>query len=244
MSAVEEMAPAHESLTDALVAAQAEMPAVPKTAKANYGNYATLDSLIALTRPVLNRHGLAITQLPGWIHVADNPAPTLRTILIHGSSGDSMESEMLLILGKTDMQNLGSAMTYAKRYAWSAVLGISADDDDDGTTASPDNQPRQQQRREERIERLLAAEPRDVENLRSLLLEEGLDDETIEKGFAAGRRANGGDLSQEWVNEKTDAAIERQSILDAQVEAAVSDGEPEMPPEVAERLAETFEPSD
>lgn len=124
-------------LAAALVKAQASMPAVDKTAKANYGMYATLDHLIAKTRPVLNDNGLAIVQFPA---VSDLGQPTLRTILVH-SSGEQLSADMPLFVPRQDMQNLGSAITYAKRYAWSAVLGIAADDDDDGTVASPDNQP-------------------------------------------------------------------------------------------------------
>ena len=43
---------------------------------------------------------------------------------------------MPLILAKQDMQALGSAITYARRYAWAAALGIAADEDDDHQAAS------------------------------------------------------------------------------------------------------------
>lgn len=113
------------------------MPVVEKTKKANYGMYATLDSLILKTRPILNAHGLAIIQFP-----ASSPSgePVLRTILCH-ESGEQVSADMPLFVVRQDMQQLGSAITYAKRYAWSAALGIAADDDDDGTAASPANQP-------------------------------------------------------------------------------------------------------
>lgn len=124
-----------KELTVALLAAQKEMPAVEKTAKANYGMYATLDHLIAKTRPVLNKHGLAVVQFPA---VSDLGQPLLRTILVHGATGQMLEADMPLLLpdDKKGMQALGAAITYARRYALSAALGIAAEDDDDGASAT------------------------------------------------------------------------------------------------------------
>jgi hypothetical protein len=116
------------TLATALIAAQKDMPAVEKTAKANYGKYATLDNIIAKTRSVLNKHGLSIVQFPV---LTDTGGPGLQTTITH-SSGESITSVMPLFLGKQDMQNLGSAITYARRYAWAAALGISAEPDTDG----------------------------------------------------------------------------------------------------------------
>jgi hypothetical protein len=121
-----------ETLASALVNAQAAMPAVAKTAKAVYGKYATLDEIIERTRPVLNEHGLSITQFP---EVTELGAPGLRTTITH-TSGESVSSLMPLLLVKQDMQSLGSAITYARRYAWAAALGIAADADDDGAHAT------------------------------------------------------------------------------------------------------------
>jgi uncharacterized protein (DUF3820 family) len=121
-----------ETLATALIAAQKEMPAVEKTAKAVYGMYATLDHIIAKTRPVLNKHGLSIVQFPV---VTDQGAPGLKTSILH-SSGESVSAVTPLFLPKQDMQALGSAITYARRYAWAAALGISAEADDDGAYAT------------------------------------------------------------------------------------------------------------
>lgn len=122
------------ALAAALVKAQAAMPAVEDNARANYGTYVTLDHLIAKTRNILNEHGLAIVQFPS---VSELGAPTLRTILIHGESGERLEADCPLFLnGKNDMQALGGAITYARRYGWGAALGISTDQDDDGNAVS------------------------------------------------------------------------------------------------------------
>lgn len=123
-------------LAKALVAAQAEMPAVDKTGKSNFGAHATLDHIIAKTRNVLNKHGLSITQLPV---VTELGGPGLRTTITH-TSGESESAVMPLLLVKQDMQSLGSAITYARRYAWAAALGISAEADDDGEHATRPSQ--------------------------------------------------------------------------------------------------------
>lgn len=119
-------------LAKALVAAQAEFDPVTKAAQANYGKYATLDEIIEKTRPILNRHGLVVTQFP---EVAETGQPLLRTTITH-TSGESVSHAMPLLLQKQDMQALGSAITYARRYAWASALGIAAEEDDDGNQAS------------------------------------------------------------------------------------------------------------
>jgi hypothetical protein len=122
------------TLGAALVAAQADMPAVDKDGTNPHfrNQFVTLDNLIAKTRPVLNRHGLSLMQFPS---VSDLGAPTLTTRITH-TSGESVEYVMPLFLPKQDMQTLGSAITYARRYAWAAALGISSDEDDDGNQAT------------------------------------------------------------------------------------------------------------
>ena len=76
--------------------------------------------------------GLVVIQFPGITDVFENvPAqPSLITRLSH-SSGEWMEAETPLFLVKDDPQAQGSAITYMRRYAYCAVLGIVADPDDD-----------------------------------------------------------------------------------------------------------------
>jgi hypothetical protein len=124
------------TLASALVAAQANMPTVAKDAENPHfkSKFVSLDALIEKTRPVLNGHGLALVQFPT---VSDLGAPVLRTILIHGPSGEQLTADMALLVTGTTMQQLGSAITYARRYAWAAVLGVATEADDDGNSASP-----------------------------------------------------------------------------------------------------------
>src|SRR5690606_13851005 len=61
----------------------------------------------------------------------------IRTVLGH-SSGQWISSTFRLIVGKNDMQGLGSAITYARRYAISALVGVVDTEDDDGNASLPD----------------------------------------------------------------------------------------------------------
>ena len=121
-------------LAKAMVAAQAEMPSVEKNATNPHfrNKFASLDNIIDKTRPVLNKHGLSIQQFPS---LSDLGAPTLVTRLTH-VSGEALEYQAPLFLQGQDMQKYGAALTYARRYAWAAALGIANDEDDDGNHAS------------------------------------------------------------------------------------------------------------
>lgn len=123
---------AYGSLGLALAAAQAEMGRAKKTAKNPHfkSKYADLDAVCDAALPALNRHGIAVVQPlerigDEWVQV---------TRFIHGDSGETMETPVPLIMGKMDMQGLGSAMTYARRYGLMALAGI-APEDDDGNAA-------------------------------------------------------------------------------------------------------------
>jgi len=128
-------------LAAALVAAQAEFSAVPKGSNNPFfkSKYAALPDVVASASPVLAKHGLAVTQgisfQQGFSDNANVLHDTLTTSLIH-KSGQWIESEMPLHLPKQDPQGQGSAVTYARRYAYMAILGLVADDDDDGNAAS------------------------------------------------------------------------------------------------------------
>ena len=125
----------------ALVEAQAEFSAVPKGSTNPFfkSKYAALPDVVASASPVLAKHGLAVTQgisfQQGFSDNANVLHDTLTTTLIH-KSGQWIESEMPLHLPKQDPQGQGSAVTYARRYAYMAILGLVADDDDDGNSAS------------------------------------------------------------------------------------------------------------
>lgn len=95
-------------------------------------NYAPLDTILSTVRPVLSKHGLSVVQIPGSV---ENNI-TVTTILFH-ESGEYLESEPLVLrMDKMTAQGAGSAITYARRYALSAILGVASEDDDDGNAAA------------------------------------------------------------------------------------------------------------
>lgn len=121
-------------LFTALAKAQGEMSAVPfDSANPHFRNkYASLAKIQEVVRSPLALNGLTVIQT---IESYEDGSPWVETLLGH-TSGQFITSALKLILNKNDMQNLGSATTYAKRYCLCAMLGISGDNDDDGNLAS------------------------------------------------------------------------------------------------------------
>jgi hypothetical protein len=123
-----------KNLAKALSDFQAEIEN-PKNTASNpffHSKYAPLQEILNLVRPKLAQHGLAILQSPS----GDGKNITINTILMH-ESGEWIEGEPLVLQAdKPTAQSAGSAITYGRRYAISAVLGISSEDDDDGNSAS------------------------------------------------------------------------------------------------------------
>lgn len=117
------------ALAKALAKAQAELKNPPKD-KTNphfRSKYADLATVRDWVLPVLNRHGLSVVQLPcEWCG-----RPALLTLLMH-ESGEYFGAYLPLLLTKQDPQGLGSALTYARRYALQALAGVAADEDVDG----------------------------------------------------------------------------------------------------------------
>lgn len=126
----------------ALCKAQAEMPAAAKDADNSYFNtsYADLRSVQRACMPALTSNGFSVFQR---IEHRDD-SMWLVTDLCH-SGGHVMSSPVPLVVNKKDMQGLGSAMTYARRYGLMAAAGVAADDDDGNAAAkAPGEMPKKQ----------------------------------------------------------------------------------------------------
>ena len=89
-------------------------------------HYSTLASVWDACREPLSKCGLSVTQTT---RIADNGEPVIITTLLH-SSGEWMSGELLVKPVKNDPQSVGSAITYGRRYALSAMVGIAPEDDD------------------------------------------------------------------------------------------------------------------
>ena len=115
------------NLTEKLMKVRDEIQPIKRDGRNPHfkSNYATLENVIdAVTEPlknngfflfhrgINNEHGMCIT-----------------TELLH-IDGDGIHTEIPLVLGKNDMQGLGSAITYARRYGILSLLNLPTEDDD------------------------------------------------------------------------------------------------------------------
>lgn len=102
--------------------------------------YISLDEIIEAVRRPLAEQGLAFFQSV----VSEGDRIGVRTLLMH-SSGEFIESDVLFLPGmNANAQDAGGAITYAKRYALTAALGLAADDDDDAQQVTQQQREQQQ----------------------------------------------------------------------------------------------------
>ena len=126
-----------DKLAAALAKAQSEFKPIKKdktakvrSEKGSYEyHYADLSAVFDSVREALAKNGLAVTQ-----RTIVNGGLTLETRLLH-SAGQWIAATYPLPSGGR-AQEMGSALTYAKRYSLSSMLGIAAEDDDDGADAA------------------------------------------------------------------------------------------------------------
>lgn len=116
----------------ALAAAQMQMGKALKSAANPHfkSKYADLAEVADACMPALNSNGIAVIQP---IREQDGKLYAV-TILAH-EGGETLECPVPLIVQKNDMQGLGSAITYARRYGLMSMAGI-APEDDDGNAAA------------------------------------------------------------------------------------------------------------
>lgn len=88
--------------------------------------YATLDAVIDATREALASNGLAQVCIIGNGKI---------TVTLAHESGESVSSSLPLPDPAGGWQAFGSALTYARRYLWSPMIGVAAEEDDDGNAA-------------------------------------------------------------------------------------------------------------
>ena len=122
------------ALAGALAKAQLQIEPASKNATNPHfrSHYADLASIWDACRGPLNTNGLSIVQFPCD---GDVGRTGLCTMLLH-SSGEFISEVVTTRSQKDDPQGLGSALTYLRRYALAAVVGVTATEDDDGNAAS------------------------------------------------------------------------------------------------------------
>ena len=139
--------PTIAALAAALVKAQSAMGGAKKDSTNPHFKtaYADLASVWDACRAPLANAGLSVVQLVS----SDSAHAIIETILAH-SSGEWVSSTLAVPLTKSDAQGLGSAITYGRRYALAAIVGVCpADDDGEAAVARPTQRTQPAQRAQE-----------------------------------------------------------------------------------------------
>lgn len=130
------MTASNTSIHAALAAFQAAMPIVAKDASNSHfkSKFASLAQITRDVMPILTKNGLSFSVAP---RVTPNGTYEAVGILAH-TSGETITGSLPLY--GQNAQQLGSALTYCRRYLLSSLTGVVTDDDDDGTLAAQNAQ--------------------------------------------------------------------------------------------------------
>jgi len=115
-------------IATALAKAQGEMkPAIKDATNPHFrSKYADLAANVEAARGPLAKYGIAVVQEP----VTVEGGIAVSTRLLHGSGQWIQFDPLTVPMAKLDAHGVGSATTYARRYALGAALGLVAEDDD------------------------------------------------------------------------------------------------------------------
>lgn len=122
-----------DKIFPALVSAWAEIDTAVKDASNPFFNsvYADLPSVMGAIKPHFVKNNLAMLQPASRL----DSQVLISTIIVH-SSGQWIASDFAISAVDSKPQSIGSAITYARRYAASSITGVVSDKDDDGNAAS------------------------------------------------------------------------------------------------------------
>lgn len=123
-----------KNIIGALLKVQAELKNPANSTVNSYfgNNYAPLPDILNLVKPILTKNDLLLVQDTGS---NDDCGVFVQTTLYH-TSGEFLETNKLILKPvKNSPQQVGSAITYGRRYQLSAILSISSEDDDDANAA-------------------------------------------------------------------------------------------------------------
>jgi len=121
--------PETKALAKAMLKAQAALSPAIKDATNPFtqNRYATFNAVMDTCRDALQENGIWLCQYPVAVETGHMG---LVTKLTHAESGQWQASLAVVPLPKADPQGYGSCITYAKRYALTAMLGMVTEDDD------------------------------------------------------------------------------------------------------------------
>ena len=123
-----------KGLYASMLAVQQAAPAIDKSAKNPFfkSKYADLPTVWAAIREIMGDNNLLVYH---YMTVeGDDDAITTR--IVHTETKDYVESKSRILLQKANAQDYGSYITYMRRYALTAMLGLVTDEDDDGDKAA------------------------------------------------------------------------------------------------------------
>lgn len=129
---------AKSSIYAKLLAAQKAMPPIKQSGYNPMfkSKYAKLDDILEAVVPVLNANGLAMVQ--EFCNDQDGERGNGIETVIYDEDGNVLRSGVMPVADvsktKNPAQAMGSAVSYAKRYSISAMLGIRSGDEDDGSS--------------------------------------------------------------------------------------------------------------
>lgn len=117
-----------DKILPALLKVKAKMQGVAKESANPFfkSKYASLNAHLDEVEPLLAANGLILVQ-PVRVDTGSN---IVSSTIFHAESGQFITSEMALLVKEQDMQKLGSAVSYARRYTLGSLLSMQAVDDD------------------------------------------------------------------------------------------------------------------
>lgn len=138
---------AEVAFSDAFAQLQAEIPTIIEDKKGNGSTYATLETIVDVTRPLLNRHGFSVT-FDTKTHLAETPTKNSKnefvffgyvkvTAVLRHKQGFYISTESVVPFdfsgskSSNTAQAQGSATSYGKRYAYCSLLNITTRNQDD-----------------------------------------------------------------------------------------------------------------
>ena len=147
-----------KNLLKAIADFQFECPAIKKEKNNDFGKfkYTDLSDVLQVIKPLLQKHGLGFYQI-----TESDTIDELVTVLFHVESGETLESRLKMDLnvelrGMNKYQVMGSAISYSRKYALTAILGI-VSDERSIDELKPDDKPKKPKLNDKQIIQLVAS---------------------------------------------------------------------------------------
>jgi hypothetical protein len=126
-----------QSPQDRLLLAQKEIGAIKKDKENPFfsSKYVDINGLLAVVKPVLNKHGLVVSQPMTLVE----GKVALSTRILDVATNEIVLESCVLLPTDLDSQKMGSAITYYRRYSLQSLLALEAEDDDGNKAVEGNN---------------------------------------------------------------------------------------------------------